>query len=127
MQPDQAPPTIAVISPPPAASSPAQPPTPEPKLTPVQLDWLWRAGFASIFLVNSLVAWLEPEDFINLLEANFIGKHLSYIDWMVKLAAVNDLALGLAIVVGKWRRLVYVWAALWLLLVAGLKLSNMIL
>jgi hypothetical protein len=90
--------------------------------------YLFRAGFASIFLVNSLTAILEPEGFRNLLEANVIGALLpaTLIDVSIAIVAVNDLALGIFILSGKKRTIVYAWAGIWLLIVASLKLMNFI-
>lgn len=86
--------------------------------------WLFRLGFASIFLVNAVYATLEPQSFIDMLNNNPVASLIGHADFMVKIAMVNDLLLGIFIIGGWRKRLVYAWAGLWLLLVAGLKLMN---
>lgn len=82
----------------------------------------FRMGFASIFLINSINAWLQPNDFIKLIENNPIIGLVGHIDLMVALIAVNDLILGILILSGRLKKLVYAWSGVWLLIVAAVKL-----
>lgn len=88
--------------------------------------WLFRLGFASIFFVTAVSAGLDPESFTGMLVANPVANAIGFHDIMVKIAMVNDLLLCV-LIIGGWRKqLVYAWAGAWLLLVAGLKLMNLV-
>lgn len=88
--------------------------------------WLFRLGFASIFFVTAVSAALDPESFTGMLVANPVANAIGFHDIMVKIAMVNDLLLCV-LIIGGWRKqLVYAWAGGWLLLVAGLKLMNLV-
>lgn len=89
-------------------------------------SWLFRLGFASIFLVNSAYAAFQPADFTDLLNANLIGKLIGHSDFLVKIVIVNDLLIGAFVVMHKYKKVVYIWAGIWLLIVAGLKMMNLI-
>lgn len=95
-------------------------------LKPEWLDLLFRVGFSSIFLVNAIYALVELESFKKLLEANFIAKHIGFTGVLILFTALNDFVIGTLIMLGKKRKLVYLWASLWLLLIAGLKISNLL-
>lgn len=86
----------------------------------------FKLGFASIFLVNALVAIVHPEDFKKLLELNRVAQMIGFTDAMIVIAMVNDALIGVCILLGRWKLLVYAWAGLWLLLVAVLKLMNIV-
>ncbi len=88
--------------------------------------WLFRLGFASIFLVNAVYATFHPLEFTQLLQANPISNAIGYHDFMVRIAMVNDLLLGIFILGGWRKKFVYAAAGAWLLLVASLKLMNLI-
>ncbi|MFZ1324081.1 MAG: hypothetical protein WAQ57_02895 [Candidatus Saccharimonadales bacterium] len=88
--------------------------------------WFFRLGFASIFFVNAIYAVFKPASFASLLEANVIASAIGHTDLMVKFAIINDLLLGIFIVGGWRKQLVYGWAGAWLLLPAGLKLMNLV-
>ena len=90
------------------------------------LQLIFRVGFASIFLINAVVAALRPEDFLGMLENNIIASRLGYHDLMIKFTMINDLLLGVFLLLGKYKRLVYPWAGAWLITVAGLKLMNLV-
>ncbi len=89
---------------------------------------LFRAGFASIFLANAVVAVVTPEAFKGLITTNIIGQYFpaSLIDAMVWFIALNDVFIGVAILSGKWRYFIYIWAGLWLIIIAGIKATNLI-
>lgn len=89
---------------------------------------LCRLGVASLFAVNGIVAFLFPEDFASLLVANPVGGLLpsGLVNLMVCAAGLNDLALAAAITVAGNRRAVWAWMALWLVLIAGVKATNLL-
>lgn len=87
---------------------------------------VFRLGFASIFLVNAIYAAFHPHDFTSLLNANLIARLLGHADFMVKIAMVNDLLIGIFILLNRHKKVVYTWAGCWLLLVAMLKLMNLV-
>ena len=88
--------------------------------------WFFRFGFASIFLMNAIYAIYEPSSFAGVLEENPIASSLGMTDVMVKTAITNDIILSVFIIGGWRKRFVYAWAGIWLLLIAGLKLTNLI-
>lgn len=88
--------------------------------------WLFRLGFASIFLVNAIFAVFEPGSFASVVETNVISSAIGFTDLMVKIAIANDLILAVFIIGGWRKRLVYAWAGAWLILVAGMKLMNLV-
>jgi hypothetical protein len=88
--------------------------------------WFFRLGFASIFFVNAVYATFEPASFSGVLEANPVASAIGMTDFMVKIAICNDLILAVFIIGGWRKRWVYAWAGAWLLLVAGLKLMNLV-
>lgn len=135
---------LSVNAPPESSVAPSQiiattPAVPEPVTSTAfeqqNLDGAWsdiltqlifRLGFASIFLINAIVATLHPEDFVGLLENNIIASRIGHYSVMMNIAMINDLLLGSFILLGKYKRLVYPWAGLWLLMIAGMKLMNIV-
>ena len=109
---------------------------PDPKPTPDNptglwmatshpLHWVFRLGFASIFLVNSLTALLDPAAFLKLMERSFLRLLPLPLEPMVWLIAVNDLLTGVLVLLGWKRRYVYTWAGVWLLAATWVKLSTL--
>lgn len=90
--------------------------------------WTFRLGVASLLIVNGVYAFVRPEDFSSILEANFIGQHIpeNIVSGMVFFAGVNDIALGLLLISGKFRLIAYIWLGLWFATIAGVKLTNLI-
>lgn len=81
---------------------------------------------ASLFAVNGVAAFVDPEPFASLLlKAPLLGAlPTPFVDALVWFAGANDLALAVAIMVMKRRRFVYVWMALWLASVAAVKVLS---
>jgi hypothetical protein len=96
-------------------------------LTTSSLEWLFRVGYTSVFLVNSFTAILEPTGFETLMRdsfaAAFLGSSLTPWLWFI---ALNDFALGVLILAGRWRSAVLAWSGVWLLAVTVLKLSSLL-
>lgn len=132
--PSPTPPVVAAPPPAPPAQPPAASPSPSPAakkqlVSPEFLDglynWLFVLGFASIFLINSAYALWQPKSFTDLLYNNPVTNAIGLESLMVKFVVVNDLILGLLILLGKRKKLVYAYAGIWLLIVAGIKLMNL--
>ena len=89
---------------------------------------MFRGGFASIFFINAVVAVFEPESFKLLITENIVGQHLPefLVEIMRWFIAVNDLFIGAVILSGKWRYFIYIWSGMWLVLIAGIKFTNLI-
>jgi hypothetical protein len=89
------------------------------------------AGLAGVFIVNAVVAWLQPDDFVELVRSSVMSRHLP-IDpgrWLAWAICVNDLALGVLLVASlrarRWRPAVLAWSGLWLLAVTVVKLTSL--
>jgi hypothetical protein len=104
--------------------------TPRPR----QERWLhviFHVGLAGVFLVNALVALLQPADFAQLVEKSAMSRwlHLGPGSWLVPVVGVNDLLLGLALLGAIWFRraqpAVLAWAGSWLLAVMLIKLTSL--
>jgi hypothetical protein len=102
-----------------------------PRIDGRTLECALLAGLAGVFLVNALVAVLQPSDFTGLVERSLLGRWFPAVtgDWMASLIGVNDLLLGLCLVATTWlRRLrpsVLAWAGLWLLVVTVIKVTSL--
>ena len=97
-------------------------------------SWLDRAllgGLAGVFLVNAIVAVLQPSDFTGLVGRSLLGRWVPVLagDWMAWVIGINDGLLGLCLVATIWARwarpLVLAWTGLWLLAVTVIKLSSL--
>lgn len=85
----------------------------------------FRIGFASIFLVNSVAAWMRPDDFYPLLSSFPAAQAVGRIDLLVLAASFNDLILGGLILSGIAKKYVFAWAGLWLTMVSTIKLVSL--
>ena len=89
------------------------------------------AGLAGVFLVNALVAVLQPSDFTGLVDRSLLGRWFPAVtgSWVVWAIAVNDLALGLCLVAATWLRrgrpYVLAWAGIWLFVVTVIKVTSL--
>jgi hypothetical protein len=95
------------------------------------LELVLIAGLAGVFIVNAIVAVVEPSDVRRLLERSLVGRvipamHGRWVAWMV---AVNDATIGAVLLATNWkpraRPLVLAWAGAWLLAVALVKLTSL--
>ena len=94
------------------------------------LELIFLIGLAGVFLVNAVVAWVEPTGFVKLVRDSAVGSWLGLADagWLVPVIGVNDLVVGVGILAAIWsrgtsRRLVLAWAGVWLLAVTLLKVT----
>ena len=81
------------------------------------LCFLFRFGLSSVFLVNSLTAWFSPTEFIELLKSNSLVSLIAGPGFWIPLIGINDSLLFLIILLGRWRKVVAIWAALWVIAV----------
>ena len=86
---------------------------------------VFRVGFASIFLVNGLIALLKPEDFEKLLLSFPLAEAIGHIDIMIMIASINDLVLSGLILSGKYRKLIWAWAGTWFAMVSIIKFISL--
>ena len=83
---------------------------------------LLRIGLALVFLANSLTAFLDPGEFIDLVSGSFLGQILPLTaEHFVVLIGVNDALVALALFVGFDLSLITIWATLWILGVMTIK------
>lgn len=78
---------------------------------------LFRLGLSSVFLVNSLTAWLSPDEFVELLKNNPLASAIASPGFWIPVIGINDGLLFLLILSGRWRRVIAAWAALWMVVV----------
>jgi hypothetical protein len=86
---------------------------------------IFRFGFAGVFLINALVAWLQPEDFLGLMQKSLALSWLGNLGWLIPVIALNDLAIATVILVApkRYRPYVYAWVGLWFLAITVVKLT----
>ena len=93
------------------------------------LEVLLVAGLAGVFLVNAVVAVVEPSDFTGLVERSAIGRAIPAMrgDWIAAVIAVHDFTIGVLLLatvrIPRARPFVLAWAGAWLLAVTVVKLT----
>jgi hypothetical protein len=94
----------------------------------VEQKWalrIFRFGFAGVFLINAVVAWLQPEDFLGLMQKSLATNWLGSLEWLIPVIALNDFAIAVIILVApkRYRPYVYAWVGLWFLAITVIKLT----
>ena len=128
--------TTTLHAPLPTSIGPATPALRARRLDAGRLDTRWLdavllGGLAGVFLVNALVAVLQPEDFTHLVARSAFGRTFPALTggWMAALIGINDLLLGLSLGVAvratRVRALVLAWAGVWLLAVTVIKVTSL--
>ncbi len=97
----------------------------QPSRKDIALSWIFRAGFAGIFLVNGATAWLQPAGFQELLGTFPLAQAIGHIELMVVFAGINDIVLAGLILSGKHKEIIWAWAGSWLALVSFIKLASL--
>jgi hypothetical protein len=86
-----------------------------------------RIGLAVLFLVNALIAWVDPEQFTSLIGKAGVERFLSaeVILWGIR---ANDLAIAVALLFAwnRWPRLVPAWVGLYVFGVGVIKLAALV-
>ena len=97
------------------------------QLQPLEVPLI--AGLAGVFLVNAIVAVLDPSDFTGLVERSLVGRAIPVMrgGWIAWMIAVHDLTIGVSLLATMWfiraRRFVLAWAGAWLLMVTLVKFT----
>ena len=88
-------------------------------------------GLAGVFIVNALVAWLQPSDFVDLVKRSMLSD-LAPFDigrWLAWAIGLNDLVLGVLLVRAirhrSIRPTVLAWSGVWLLAVTVVKVTSL--
>ncbi len=93
------------------------------------LELVFLVGLGGVFLVNSMVAVVEPAGFVELVAASPMGVIVGEGAWIAPVIAVNDFLIGTAVIatyrLRALRAPVLAWAGMWLLLVTVLKLTTL--
>ena len=88
-------------------------------------------GLAGVFIVNALVAWLQPSDFVDLVERSMLSDIAPFDTgrWLAWVIGLNDLVLGVLLVSAirhrSIRPLVLAWSGVWLLAVTVVKVTSL--
>ena len=102
----------------------------------MQVDARWSSaaligGLTGVFLVNAVVAILQPSDVTTLVERSLLGRWFPLMrgDWLAWMIGINDILVGLCLVASirsPWARpIVLAWAGVWLLAVTLIKLTSL--
>jgi hypothetical protein len=97
----------------------------KPRLEPKWALRIFRFGFAGVFLINALVAWLQPQDFLGLMQKSLALNWLEGLEWLIPVIAINDLLIAVVILAApkRYRPYVYAWVGLWFLAITVIKLT----
>lgn len=88
-------------------------------------------GLAGVFIVNALVACLQPNDFVDLVQRSVLSNLAPFEPgrWLAWVIGLNDLVLGVLLVVSirhrRVRSLVLAWSGVWLLAVTVVKVTSL--
>lgn len=75
-----------------------------------------RVGLACVFLANGLTAFLEPQEFMDLLGGSFVPSLVPLsVATLVLLVGIHDTLMSLLLVVPKYQKYVFAWAMIWLI------------
>jgi hypothetical protein len=95
------------------------------------LELVLIVGLAGVFIVNAIVAVVEPSDVTGLIEQSVVGRVIPAMNgrWVAWVVAVNDLTIGALLLATMWipriRPFVLAWAGAWLFAVALIKLTSL--
>jgi hypothetical protein len=90
------------------------------------VNWMFVLGLSALFLVNGLTSLLAPSGFIALMKASVLTAWIPDYSQIVQLIALNDLGLGLLLLAYPRSRFIQVWAGLWLLAVALIRVTGLL-
>ena len=94
-------------------------------------DVALHCGLAGVFIVNALIAWLQPGDFVDLVQHSALAALFPVHPgrWVAWAICVNDLVLGCLLVATirsrRTRAVVLGWSGVWLLAVTVVKLTSL--
>ena len=87
-------------------------------------DVLFRLGLSTIFLLNSLTAWFSPDEFLELLDKSPLASAIASPHFWIYIIGINDGLLFLLILFGRWRKGIAIWAAVWMIAVIYMTISE---
>jgi len=70
------------------------------------------------------MAWLSPDEFLGLLKMNPLTSAIADPQFWIYVIGINDALLFLLILFGRWRKGVAVWAAIWIVGVIYMTISE---
>ena len=91
----------------------------------------WSPASAGLFVVNAIVAVVEPTDVTGLVDKSLPGRVIPAMNgrWVAWVVAINDMTIGAALLATIWvqraRPLALAWAGAWLFAVALIKLTSL--
>ena len=94
-------------------------------------DVALHVGLAGVFLVNALIAWLQPDDFVDLVRHSAVAGLFPVEPgrWVAWVIGLNDVVLGVLLVAtircGRNRAAVLAWSGVWLLSVTVIKMTSL--
>ena len=94
-------------------------------------DVALHVGLAGVFIVNALIAWLQPADFVDLVRDSAVAGLFPVEPgrWVAWAICVNDVLLGLLLVATirreRNRAIVLAWSGVWLLSVTVIKVTSL--
>ena len=94
-------------------------------------DVALHVGLAGVFIVNALIAWLQPNDFVDLVRHSALAGLFPVEPgrWLAWAICVNDIVLGILLVAtiraGRNRAVVLAWSGVWLLSVTVIKMTSL--
>ena len=94
------------------------------------LEVLFLGGLAGVFLVNGVVAVVQPSDFTALVDKSLLarGLGLDRADWIAPVIFVNDVIVGVGVLAAIWARhsvriVILAWAGLWFFVITAVKVT----
>ena len=94
-------------------------------------DVALHVGLAGVFIVNALIAWLQPADFVDLVRHSPLAGLFPVEPgrWLAWAICANDIVLGILLVAtiraGRNRAAVLAWSGVWLLTVTVIKVTSL--
>ena len=94
------------------------------------LEVLFLGGLAGVFLVNAVVAVVQPSDFTSLVDKSLLARSLGFSGarWIAPVICVNDAIVGVGVLAAIWarhsvRNVILAWAGLWFFVITAVKVT----
>ncbi len=89
-------------------------------------DWILRITFASVFLVNALSVWIDPYTSIQMFQKSILNYWVTNPVPLVHFINLNDLLLGLIILVNRWNGYLLAGMGFWLLSTTFVRMASLV-
>lgn len=89
-------------------------------------DWVIRIAFASVFLVNAVSVWIDPYTSIEMFEKSILHNWVPNPTQAVHFINLNDLLMGLLILVNRWNGYLLAGIGFWLIATTVVRLASLI-